>query len=724
MSTAPREILMPRVRAFTSAAEAALWYTQQGIFVVPVAYQGKNPRGSDWERLRIDAASIPDYFNGTPQNIGALLGIIANGRVGLADVDLDAPESLAVAPAFLPDTNFIFGRASKPASHPVFFTEPPVRLQQFKDPLDKTMLVELRGLTKTGTVGLQTVLPGSVHHSGELITFESGRDSTPATVAPDDLVRAVHKIAAASLLCRYWPASGRHDTMLALAGTLARADWTVDDALLFCRTLYQAVPTHDPNAVSRVESEVRDSFAKIAADEPATGFPSLTEHIDRKVVETALGWLGIKAQPQIVSAGTGDDWQERLQRTHSGELKGTTFNADLFLRHSPEWQGVLTYNEFSMCIETAQPPPWNAYKREREWDNDDTTSTFLWLQGRGVGISSPMLTLSVVKKIARENPHHPLRRYLTGLVWDGTPRIDTWLHDYLGAENSPLNSAIGARWLIQAVARAMRPGCQADATLLLIGTQGFGKSSALRTLAGDEYFTDHLSDLGSKDSRIELHGRWIIEMSEFTSRRCELERKSFLTATHDSFRPPYEVAAKQVPRSNVFAATSNDDSPLSDATGGRRYWSVSCGVTRPKADIEKLRQDRDMIWGEACKRYLDGEAWYADFSEFRAALAVEQASRFASGAFDEQILPWLQKPTARLFENRVDRAELRFDSEPGKVTILDCLVHACLKAQHEISQRDRMAVRDCLLRAGYHREKPSRISADYVARLYVREGAL
>jgi hypothetical protein len=59
------------------------------------------------------------------------------------------------------------------------------------------MLVELRGLKKTnGEVGLQTVLPGSVHVSGEPITFEAGHDSVPATVAPADLVRAVHKVAA------------------------------------------------------------------------------------------------------------------------------------------------------------------------------------------------------------------------------------------------------------------------------------------------------------------------------------------------------------------------------------------------------------------------------------------------------------------------------------------------------------------------------------------------
>ena len=121
---------MTNVRTFASAAEAAAYYVGQGILPVPVAYRGKNPKGNDWEKLRIDAASVPDHFNGTPQNIGALLGISGTGTAGLIDVDLDAPEALSVASAFLPATGFIFGRESKPASHRFYFSDPPVRLQQ------------------------------------------------------------------------------------------------------------------------------------------------------------------------------------------------------------------------------------------------------------------------------------------------------------------------------------------------------------------------------------------------------------------------------------------------------------------------------------------------------------------------------------------------------------------------------------------------------------------
>jgi predicted P-loop ATPase len=413
-------------------------------------------------------------------------------------------------------------------------------------------------------------------------------------------------------------------------------------------------------------------------------------------------------------------WQEQLQRTKSGELKPSTFNADLFLRHSPEWQNVLTFNELTLYVETDQPPPWPPYKSERAWDNDDTTRTFLWLQGHGVGITSPVLTLAVVKAIARTNPYNPIQRYLATLTWDGMPRLDSWLHDYLGAEASPVNATMGAKWLIQACARASVPGCQADATLVLIGPQGLGKSSTLRVLAGP-YFVADLSDLASKESKIELCGCWIAELGEFITHRSELERKSFLTQPVDTFRPPYEVAAKKVKRTCVFAATSNDSSPLTDSSGGRRYWSVTCGITRPKADIEKLKADRDMIWAEAFQRYQAGEPWHADTPEFAAALAAEQETRYAGGPFDDVILPWLKNPKARPYDGMRDRLELRHDSGPGKVTINDCLLHACQKAQHEVNQRDRLIARDCLIHAGW-KLKISKNAAGTVTRFYVREG--
>jgi predicted P-loop ATPase len=401
----------------------------------------------------------------------------------------------------------------------------------------------------------------------------------------------------------------------------------------------------------------------------------------------------------------------------NGKPKALLSNAVVMLRQSPEWQDVLGFNEFSLYTVARRPAPWPQSQAGRNWSDDDDSRTAVWLQQHGLAVSSKVAA-EAVQTVARENSFHPVREYLARLVWDGTPRLDSWLHRFLGATDSPLNAAIGQRWPISAVARIMRPGCKVDHVLLLEGPQGLGKSTALEILASPTWYTDHLSDLGSKDSRLELHNKWIVELGEFASRRSELERKAFLTACADNFRAPYERRAQWVPRSNVFAATTNDPVPLTDETGGRRYWPVSCCG---RIDLDGLRENRDRLWAEAYALYQAGEPWWDDFAEFREALAVEQESRYQGGPLDELILPWLQNPQPRLFESRTDRTELRFDSGPGKVTILDCLVHGCGKAQHEINQRDRLAARDCLRHAGWRREKVTRISPDRVARLYVRE---
>ena len=51
---------------------------------------------------------------------------------------------------------------------------------------------------------------------------------------------------------------------------------------------------------------------------------------------------------------------------------------------------------------------------------------------RGVPLR-PTTCADAVMAVADENRFHPIRDYLDGLAWDGTPRLDGWLETYLGA---------------------------------------------------------------------------------------------------------------------------------------------------------------------------------------------------------------------------------------------------------------------------------------------------
>ena len=197
----------------------------------------------------------------------------------------------------------------------------------------------------------------------------------------------------------------------------------------------------------------------------------------------------------------------------------------------------------------------------------------MWLQHHGV-VCNSRIASEAIQTIARQNTFHPVKEYFARVAaaWDRRPRLDNMLIAYAGAEDNDYSRAVSRCWMISAVARIYRPGCQADYTLIFEGAQGKLKSSFFQTLAGQEWFADHISDLGSKDARLELHGVLIMELAELaTIRKSEVERvKNFLTARADQFRAPYDRRTQNIPRSNVFAGTTNDASPFTDETGNRR----------------------------------------------------------------------------------------------------------------------------------------------------------
>ena len=71
----------------------------------------------------------------------------------------------------------------------------------------------------------------------------------------------------------------------------------------------------------------------------------------------------------------------------------------------------------------------------------------------------------------------------------------------------------------------MQPGVKADHMLILEGPQGGKKSTALKTLAGEDWFTDELAEIGSKDAAQQMRGVWVVEFAELDAiSRAEVSR--------------------------------------------------------------------------------------------------------------------------------------------------------------------------------------------------------
>lgn len=255
-----------------------------------------------------------------------------------------------------------------------------------------------------------------------------------------------------------------------------------------------------------------------------------------------------------------------------------------------------------------------------------------------------MKTAQAIKYLAEEFRVNPLRAHLKQLNWDGVKRIETWLPEFMGTKDTEYTRAIGRKWLISAVARAMEPGCQVDHMLIFEGVQGIGKSQALRILGGQFYceYSGGMTGGGSshKDMVAVIAGKMIVEMSELaTIRRAEMDNlKAILTTTVDDVRLSYERDAKSYPRTCVFAGTTNEigQAYISDLTGARRFWPCHVGESGPVKTVA-LKAHREQIWAEAVVAYEDGEDWYTVPKEL---VQEEQADRQITIEGSD---PWFQK---------------------------------------------------------------------------------
>ena len=230
--------------------------------------------------------------------------------------------------------------------------------------------------------------------------------------------------------------------------------------------------------------------------------------------------------------------------------------------------------------------------------------------------------------LARQNSFHPILRYLDALQWDGQLRLDTWLIDHLGAEDIPLNRAVGRITLIAAVRRLRQPGCKFDELPVLEGKQGTGKSTLLKLLAiRPEWFTDSLSlDASQKLLMEQTEGYWIIEVPDLQGcRKTAWEQlKATLSRSEDTARMAYGRHQERRPRRFIAIGTTNDHEYLSDPTGNRQIWPVRLD-DRP-INPTRFLAERDQLWAEASHYERAGESIRLDPSLWGAA-ADQQALR-------------------------------------------------------------------------------------------------
>jgi hypothetical protein len=275
--------------------EYVLSYVRRGWRVIPLPARKKAPTFKGWQELRLEEGTVLGYFTDPDANIGVLLGEPSGG---LVDVDLDAPESLALAPRFLPPTDGVFGRPGKRQSHWLYRTPSAIETTQFRD-VDGTMLMEIR------SSGAQTMFPGSVHPNGETVTWESTGD--PTEINPESLLTSAGRLASIAMVARHWPSQGsRHPASLALAGFLLRRGLSEQEAKALVEAAAQTAGDEEWRDRGR---DVRTTAAALAAGNPTTGGPSLVEALRgdpaqlKKLPAVLCRWLGLESDQAVYEAG-------------------------------------------------------------------------------------------------------------------------------------------------------------------------------------------------------------------------------------------------------------------------------------------------------------------------------------------------------------------------------------------------------------------------------------
>ena len=225
------------------------------------------------------------------------------------------------------------------------------------------------------------------------------------------------------------------------------------------------------------------------------------------------------------------------------------------------------------------------------------------------------------------------------MEWDGVDRINEWLIGYAGAADTAYHRAIGRIMLIAAVRRVRQPGAKFDEVVVLESGEGMGKSTALRILAGDKWFSDSAPFNAEPRETIEqLRGRWIIECADLAGvRKAEVEHvKAFLSRSVDSARLAYDRETTRAPRQCIFVGTTNEQHYLLSTTGNRRFWPVPITCF----DLDALARDRDQLWAEAAYWESQNESIRLP-RELWAEAAVQQKEREEIDSWDDAVADWL-----------------------------------------------------------------------------------
>ena len=199
----------------------------------------------------------------------------------------------------------------------------------------------------------------------------------------------------------------------------------------------------------------------------------------------------------------------------------------------------------------------------------------------------------------RIEQYDPVNTWLDALPkWDGVDRIGQW------RESDK-----------QLTGNALTPW--------LIGRQGCGKTRFCKILLPPElrdYYNDKLNFKNEFDLNIALTSFALINIDEFdkTTNSQQIVLKYLLSSADVKFRPPYGKTIKQYRRYTSFIGTTNQQQPLVDPTGSRRF--VCVGIPAGKNIDFTDNLDHQQLYAQALHLFNNGERFWLEDDEIQTLI--------------------------------------------------------------------------------------------------------
>lgn len=400
---------------------------------------------------------------------------------------------------------------------------------------------------------------------------------------------------------RYASRNAWFEVMSALAGAAAAGELDEEEGDSIYEWFCENTPGNKSDNADQWQKTKESARERLRHGEEVRGCKSIIEQA------VADGWIDPTPEPTAIQGATAqavETWPGGVRESKNGTtpLVNSTNAGALLERLGFEFRYITRghFHEVHIPAEQASeamPAGWQTM-------SDAHARQLMDLVIRN-GLPSIKLeqVVQAFKTLGDRMPFDPFKAELEGLpAWDGTARVEEFPFRYLGAELQGITAAWAKHFFMQLLARTYQPGCKADEVLVLLGAQRTGKSTALRAIVGDPYFTDALT-FGDKPQEIveKTHGTALAEIAELQglSGRGADKNKAMISRQEDRARLAFDKGTTHAPRSFVLAGTGNDASPFNDPSGALRFMPVTVGV----ADIEGIRRDREQILAEAIHKF-------------------------------------------------------------------------------------------------------------------------